>query len=309
MHPNQKKTIEMMNDICCIGHLTLDKIVTPRKTTYMPGGTSYYFTYGIQHLKDSKNYKLVTALAPSEYSIVEDMRKKGIQVEVLSSRHTVYFENTYGENPDERSQRVLAKADPFTAEELKDEQAHFFHLGSLLADDFPLDVVKLLARKGVLAVDAQGYLREVKGEHVYPTDWKEKKEALKYIDILKVNEHEAEVLTGFKDYKQAALQLAEWGVKEVLLTLGSSGSLIYESGKFHKIPAYPPTEVVDATGCGDTYVLGYLYMRNKGFPCEEAGCFAAAMSTLKLEQSGPFSGSEDDIWNIMHTSHLKAELI
>ena len=69
-----------MNDICCIGHLTLDKIVTPRKTTYMPGGTSYYFSYGIQHLKDSKNYKLVTALAPSEYDTVEEMRKKGIQV-------------------------------------------------------------------------------------------------------------------------------------------------------------------------------------------------------------------------------------
>ena len=205
-----------MNDICCIGHLTLDKIVTPRKTTYMPGGTSYYFTYGIQHLKDSKNYKLVTALAPSEYATVEEMRRKGIQVEVLPSRHTVYFENTYGENQDERTQRVLAKADPFTAEELKDEQARFFHLGSLLADDFPLEVVKLLSGKGVLAVDAQGYLREVKDEHVYPTDWKEKKEALKHIDILKVNEHEAEVLTGCKDPKQAALKLAEWGVKEVL---------------------------------------------------------------------------------------------
>ena len=296
-----------MNDICCIGHLTLDKIVTPRKTAYMPGGTSYYFTYGIQHLKDSKNYKLVTALAPSEYATIEDMRRKGIKVEVLPSRHTVYFENTYGENQDERTQRVLAKADPFTAEELKDEQAKFFHLGSLLADDFPLEVVKLLSKKGVLAVDAQGYLREVKGEHVYPTDWKEKKEALKYIDILKVNEHEAEVLTGCKDPKQAALQLAEWGVKEVLLTLGSLGSLIYAEGRFYRIPAYPPKEVADATGCGDTYVLGYLYMRNKGFSYEEAGCFAAAMSTIKLEKSGPFSGSEEDVWHILNTSGLKAE--
>lgn len=294
-----------MTDICCIGHLTLDKIVTPRKTTYLPGGTSYYFSYGIQHLKDSKNYKLVTALAPSEYNAVEDMRKEGIQVEVLPSRNTVYFENIYGENQDERTQRVLAKADPFTAEELKNEQARIFHLGSLLADDFPLDVVKLLSRKGTLAVDAQGYLREVRGEHVYPIDWKEKKEALKYIDILKVNEYEAEVLTGKKDPKQAALQLAEWGVKEVLLTMGSLGSLVYAGGKFYEIPAYPPKEVVDVTGCGDTYVLGYLYMRNKGYSYEEAGCFAAAMSTIKLEKSGPFSGSEDDIWKVLHTSKLK----
>lgn len=35
---------------------------------------------------------------------------------------------------------------------------------------------------------------EVRGERVYPIDWTDKLEALKYIDILKVNEHEMEVL-------------------------------------------------------------------------------------------------------------------
>ena len=275
----------------------------------MPGGTSYYFSHGIRHLKDTRNYKLITALAPSEYKAVEDLRAKGIQVEVLPSRKTVYFENIYGENQDDRKQRVLAKADPFTVEELKDEEAKFFHLGSLLSDDFSLDVVKLLSGKGKLAVDAQGYLREVRGEQVYPTDWKDKRDALKYIDILKVNEHEAEVLTGFKDFKQAALQLAEWGVKEVLLTLGSLGSIIYAEGTFYKIPAYPAKNVVDATVCGDTYSMGYLYMRNKGASYEEAGCFAAALSTIKLEKSGPFSGTEEQVWDIIRNSELHATVI
>ena len=298
-----------MNDICCIGHITLDKIVTPKQTTYMPGGTSYYFSHGIKHLKDKDNYKLVTALAPSEYKAVEEMRSAGIQVEVLPSKKTVYFENVYGENQDNRTQRVLAKADPFTVEELKNEEARIFHLGSLLSDDFSLDVVKLLSGKGILAVDAQGYLREVRGQKVFPVDWKDKREALKYIDILKVNEHEAEVLTGYKDAKQAALQLAEWGVKEVLLTLGSLGSLIYAEGVFHQIPAYPPKDAVDATGCGDTYAMGYLYMRNKGASYEEAGCFAAAMSTIKLEKSGPFSGTEEQVWNIIRNSNLHPQVI
>lgn len=275
----------------------------------MPGGTSFYFSHGIRHLKDTRNYKLITALAPSEYKAVEDLRAKGIQVEVLPSRKTVYFENIYGENQDDRKQRVLAKADPFTVEELKDEEAKFFHLGSLLSDDFSLDVVKLLSGKGKLAVDAQGYLREVRGEQVYPTDWKDKREALRYIDILKVNEHEAEVLTGFKDFKQAALQLAEWGVKEVLLTLGSLGSIIYAESTFYKIPAYPAKNVVDATGCGDTYSMGYLYMRNKGASYEEAGCFAAALSTIKLEKSGPFSGTEEQVWDIIRNSDLHATVI
>lgn len=279
----------------------MDKIVTPRQTTYMPGGTSYYFSHGISCLKDAGSYELVTALAESEMSAVEEIRKKGIAVKVLPSRFSVYFENVYGENQDNRTQRVLAKADPFTADGLRDVEANIYHLGSLLADDFSLDVIKYLSGKGILSVDAQGYLREVRGEDVYPVDWTEKREALQYVDILKVNEHEMEVLTGHTDPERAAVCLAEWDVKEVLITLGSLGSLIYAEGEFCRIPAYAPREVVDATGCGDTYMTGYLYMRNKGCSCYEAGCFAAAMSSLKLEHSGPFSGTEEDIRQIVNS--------
>lgn len=294
-----------MNDICCIGHISLDKIITPKQTIYMPGGTSYYFSHGISHLNDWKNYKLVTSLAPSEYSSVDELTGKGLNVEIIPSKKTVYFENSYGINQNNRTQRVLAKADPFTVEKIQHIEAKIFHLGSLLSDDFSLDVIKYLSKKGILSVDAQGYLREVRGENVYPIDWCEKKEALKYVHILKVNEHEAKVLTGLDDYQAAARQLAEWGVKEVLLTLGSEGSIIYAENSFYYIPAYPPKEVVDATGCGDTYMLGYLYMRNKGVSYEEAGCFAAALSTVKLEKSGPFSGTEEDAWKIIKDSNLK----
>lgn len=296
-----------MNDICCIGHITLDKIITPKQTVYMPGGTSYYFSHGICHLKDHAHYKLVTSLASSEYQSVNELRAKGINVEVIPSRYTVYFENKYGENQNNRTQRVLAKADPFTVEKLKHLEARFFHLGSLLSDDFPLEVIKFMSAKGILSVDAQGYLREVRGEKVYPVDWEEKREALKYIDILKVNEHEAAVLTGSSDYDEAVHLLHEWGVKEVLLTLGSEGSLIYAENKLYRIPAYPPREVVDATGCGDTYMLGYLYMRNKGTSYAEAGTFAAALSTIKLEKSGPFCGTEQMASDIIKRSPLKAE--
>lgn len=271
----------------------------------MPGGTSYYFSHGISHLNDWKNYKLVTSLAPSEYSSVDELTGKGLNVEIIPSKKTVYFENSYGINQNNRTQRVLAKADPFTVEKIQHIEAKIFHLGSLLSDDFSLDVIKYLSKKGILSVDAQGYLREVRGENVYPIDWCEKKEALKYVHILKVNEHEAKVLTGLDDYQAAARQLAEWGVKEVLLTLGSEGSIIYAENSFYYIPAYPPKEVVDATGCGDTYMLGYLYMRNKGVSYEEAGCFAAALSTVKLQKSGPFSGTEEDAWKIIKDSNLK----
>lgn len=286
------------HNLCCIGHITLDKIVTPKSTVHMPGGTSFYFANAISRL-DVSDFQLVTALAESEMNVVEMLRNRGIDVKVLHSAHSVYFENTYGENQNNRTQRVLAKADPFTTNDLKALNARIYHLGSLLADDFSLDVVKYLSTKGILSVDVQGYLREVRGENVFAVDWPEKEEALKHIHILKANEHEMDVLTGNNDPYKAAPILADWGVKEVLLTLGSMGSIIYAEGEFYQIPAYPPTEVVDATGCGDTYMAGYLYMRSKGASYKEAGCFAAAMCTIKLEASGPFNGTEEDIRKII----------
>lgn len=293
-----------MHDLCCVGHITLDKVVTPKNTVHMPGGTSFYFSHAIRNLKDI-NYTLVTAIAESEMAVASDLRSKGIDVKVMPSKHSVYFENIYGENQDNRTQRVLAKADPFTVDYLEDIDARIYHLGSLLADDFSLDVIRFLSQKGLVSVDSQGYLREVREQNVYAVDWTEKKEALQYIHFLKANEHEMEVLTGYDDIAMAAKQLYDWGVKEVLITLGSMGSVIYDGNNFHMIPAYKPKEVVDATGCGDTYMTGYLYKRAKGAGIEESGRFAAAMSTLKIECLGPFKGTKEDIEHCLETAEQK----
>ena len=291
----------MKYQLCCIGHITHDKIITPRRTAHQPGGTSYYFSHAIRRLPEI-DYMLVTALGAEDMHVVDEMRREGIQVKVMPSRQSVYFENIYGENQDNRTQHVLAKADPFTVEYLQDVEAQIFHLGSLLADDFSLEVVKYLSGKGRISIDAQGYLREVQGEDVFPVDWERKEEFLRHVYFLKANEPETLALTGTNDPMVAAVQLHAWGVKEVLLTLGSNGSVIYDGTDFHIIPAYLPHEVVDATGCGDTYMTGYLYGRAKGWNIDDAGRFAAAMSTLKIEAIGPFSGTVDDIRRCMETA-------
>lgn len=292
------------HELCCVGHITLDKVVTPKNTVHMPGGTSFYFSHAIKHFKDI-DYTLVTALAESEMKAVEELRAEGIDVTVMPSAHTVYFENIYGENQDNRTQRVLAKADPFTVEALRDVDARIYHLGSLLADDFSLEVVRYLAGKGSVSIDSQGYLREVRGQDVFAMDWPEKREVLPYVHFLKANEHEMEVLTGYTDPVKAGRMIHEWGVKEVLLTFGSMGSVIYDGTTFHRIPAYLPKEVVNATGAGDTYMTGYLYQRAKGADIEEAGRFAAAMTTLKIEGIGPFNGTKEEVERCLSTAEQR----
>ncbi|HUB62198.1 MAG TPA: PfkB family carbohydrate kinase [Puia sp.] len=285
-------------DICCIGHITLDKVVTPRSAVFMAGGTAFYFSNALSRM--DIRYRLVTAVASDGMAAVSNLRLAGVDVTVLPSVHTVYFENIYGEDQDHRTQRVLRKADPFPAAKFADAAARIFHLGPLLAGDIPLDLIRTLAAKGKISLDAQGYLREVVDQQVKPIDWPEKRAALKYVSILKTNEAEMAVLTGQTGIQEGAKILAEWGVKEVVITLGSQGSVIYMDQRFHDIPAYvPTTSVVDATGCGDTYMAGYLYQRSKGIPVQGAGEFAAAMATLKIEASGPFTGTADDVHRLL----------
>ncbi|MDR0844357.1 MAG: PfkB family carbohydrate kinase [Tannerella sp.] len=288
-------------DFCCIGHITLDKVVTPKSAVHMPGGTSFYVSHAVRNLSDI-DYSLLTAIGTSEMQVADDLKAMGINVTVFPCAHSVYFENIYGENQNNRTQRVLSKAAPFTVEQLKHVEAKIFHLGALLNDDFSLDIVRYLSGKGLVSVDSQGYLREVKDTDVYAVDWKGKQDAMKYIHFLKANEHEMEVLTGYPDVSSAAQKLSEWGIKEVLITLGSMGSVLYDGTAFYPIPAYMPKEIVDATGCGDTYMAGYLYQRAKGVGIEDAGRFAAALSTLKIERSGPVQATNTEVIRCMETA-------
>ena len=269
-----------MKDICCIGHVTLDKIITPDHTFYQNGGTAYYFAYGINHLPHDVSFQMVTAIAQKDREAISRMEAEGIDVVAFDSKETVFFENKYGNNRNARSQRVLAKSDPFTVEQMEGLEARVFHLGSLLSDDFSPEVVECLSRKGKVSIDVQGYLREVRDEHVYACDWKDKMEVLAMTDILKLNEYEMEVITGEKDPRRYG-------------------------GKFYDIPAYEPQHCIDVTGCGDTFSTGYLYCRAKGLDCEEAGKFAAAMCTLKIEKPGPFS---EDISRIERIIRLGANI-
>jgi sugar/nucleoside kinase (ribokinase family) len=293
-----------MYDICCVGHITSDKVVTTRSVVHMAGGTSVYFSNAIRNM--DLDYILVTALARTEMDSVSDLRAKGIEVKVLPSAHTVYFENIYTEDQDHRTQRVLQQADPFTVGQLRDINARIFHLGPLLADDMPVELIKALSARGTVSLDVQGYLRKVLDKKVCAIDWLAKKEALRYVDILKASRSEMEVLTGHADVRTGARILADWGVKDVVITLGSMGSVIYKAGNFYDIPAYSPDgSLVDTTGCGDTYMAGYLYQRLKGMGSQDAGEFAAAMATLKIESSGPFTGTEEDIRALLRSCKKK----
>lgn len=291
-----------MYDLTCLGHLTHDKIVTPGNTVHMAGGTSFYFSHAVKHFPIK--YQLITALSADDQVFATSLSKEGIDIIVLPSAHTVYFENSYAENSDERSQRVLFEADPFQIKDLEHIAAKHIHLGPLLANDMSTELIRMLSKKAQLSLDVQGFLRYVHNQQVHPIDWVDKATVLPLITILKASESEAFTLTGEEKLDHAAKKLFDMGVKEVVITMGSKGSLIYDGNNFINVPAYKPVAVIDATGCGDTYMAGYLYQRLNGSDKFYAGAFGAAMATIKIAASGPFNDTEAAIEKIIKANNV-----
>lgn len=290
-----------MYDICTIGLITLDKVVTPSAVRYMPGGTSFYFSKALQFF--DINYALITSLAAEESYIVDELSASGMRVHVRNSEFTVHFENTYTQDSDHREQRVLHASVSFGIDTIFNEvPARIYHLGPLLSGDIPVPLIACLSKKGEVSLDVQGYLRYVRSGKVLYRDWEEKRQVLPAVTFLKANEFEMEIITGTRHIREGARYLAGLGVREVIITLGSKGSVIYSGGDFYEIPAYYPPYVEDATGCGDTYMAGYLVKRVRGESIREAGEFGSAMAALKVALSGPFNGSESDVEKVIKSA-------
>lgn len=308
--------------IILLGHITHDHIITPDLDLHQPGGTAWYAAWAMHHLLGSLPagyptvpFHLITSVASADQSCIDQLTDAGVVVHNLPHPTTVYFENRYEANMNNRHQRVLARGGSFSWGSLQPiissilsahaDHQPIFVLGSLLSDDFSLVVIRHLHELGRVVVDVQGYLREVVDQQVRAIDWKDKLLAFPYIDILKTNEYEMEVLTGHSDPLLAARQLSRWGVGEVLLTFGDMGSIIFTSpsrttlASHVQIPAYVPHPLVDATGCGDTYTTAYVLRRAQGATVADAGRFAAATATLKLQHTGPFNGTFREVLTLI----------
>lgn len=273
-------------------------MVTPERVVEMPGGTAWYFAMALANL-GVHDFRLITKTGPKCTVAVEELRSKGVDVKDFHSCDSVFFENTYGENSNNRTQRVLAKSEPFEVSNIDSTESRIWHLGALLADDVSPDFIRSLSSKGRISVDAQGFLRKVKYQKVIPCEWEYKESLFPLISILKANEHEMRQLTGTLNPVDAAKILASQGIDEVVLTLGDLGSYILANGKSYEVPAYRPYRIVDATGCGDTYMAGYLWRRICGDDPGTAGKYGAAMCTLKICNAGPFSGTLEQVTEIM----------
>lgn len=137
--------------------------------------------------------------------------------------------------------------------------ATWVHVAPLLRCDFPAETLAELAKGRRLSMDAQGLVRRPQlGQLTLDTDYDP--DLLRHISILKLAEEEANVLLdGFDERSLRSL-----GVPEIVVTLGSHGSIVYADGVAERVPARPVEQVDNPTGAGDAFSAAYLVARNGG---------------------------------------------
>jgi sugar/nucleoside kinase (ribokinase family) len=294
-------------DIAVIGHFAKDKIIVRGEEWVSCGGSVYYGAIALRRM--GLRVAVITRLRQDDFGLLDELKDEGILVFAQPAEQTSGIENTYfTDDMDRRRCKPLGFAGPFRSEDLPDLQAKTFLVGPIMAGEVDIPLLRTLSSlrqaqdtaKGAVALDAQGFVRVREGDALVFRDWPQKREGLALVDVLKVDTAEAEVLTGQTDVRQAMLELAAYGPsaglrtgpREIMLTR-PQGVLVYAGGEYHQAP-FNPREVRGRTGRGDTCFAGYLGRRLTAGP-EQACRFAAAMTSLKLEQPGPFRGSVEDV--------------
>lgn len=128
-------------------------------------------------------------------------------------------------------------------------------------------------------------------------------ELLRKLYLITPNQVEAELLTGIKivdlpSAAEAAKLIVARGARNVIITLGSKGSLICQGGEVEMVSAFK-AKAVDTTAAGDTYNGALCAALAKGLSLQEAAVYASKGAAISVTRMGAQSSipTKDEIVN------------
>lgn len=286
-----------MSKFILIGPLTRDTIARDDTVYHSTGGAVYYQATALSRL--GNDVTAVITLSKEDEKLLSAF-PDDVEIIPLYFESTMEFENIYpNHNPNHRVQRANVPENPVLPQNLPEIEGYdAVLLCPLSPSDIPIETVKYLSKLDLpIYLGAQGYLRQLDDHEVVLKPWEGFKNFLKNIRMIFIDEVEARVILGRSNValKTVGKELSLFGPKEVIITCGDRGALIYSSSleRTYKISAFTPKETMDPTGLGDTYMAAYATKRMETSDPETCGIFASMVSTMKLEKTGAFSGNKE----------------
>jgi sugar/nucleoside kinase (ribokinase family) len=255
--------------VAVVGSLSLDSVDggAPRI-----GGCPYYAARALRAL-GVPAVIVAKCAAPDRQLLLPPLIRLGVPVVWQDSSASAAFSFSY--ERERRTMTVEAIADPWTADELVGplRDVRWVHVAPLARSDFPVETLAALARGRRVSLDGQGLARPPRiGPLTLDADYDAA--VLRSVSVLKLSEEEAELLVDGYDERA----LARLGVREVVVTLGSRGCIVFADGVAELVRAHA-VRARDPTGAGDMFATGYLAARSSGAVPTAAARRAAALVT------------------------------
>ena len=283
-------------DVLCIGMALVDSIIkgfnpepvsasgfTAASGTLNVGGEAVNEAVAAAKLGARTGILCSLGQDPAGDMIVRDLEKNGVDTSLVirdpehSTPVTTMFVNDDGTRKSITNQ---AHRYNFHPEKYLDEitNARAIILGSLFRAPFddPTIIYNVLSsakKAGILTV------ADTKLPNFVKLTLDDVKQALPYVDYITPNEDEAKYFTGEEEPGKMADVFLNYGVKNVIIKLGSKGCYFKNADTAIKLDAMK-IDAVDATGAGDNFVAGLTTEILNGKSIEEALKFANACGAI-----------------------------
>ena len=269
-----------------IGPICEDLIIIGDDESSKVGGASFFQSFVYEEffndylaIVNASNADLITAF-PDES-----------KVNLILKEDTHHFINEYPDkdNLDIRHQSTNFADIPILADDLRnifdenginDENIDAFVLTPLNSNDFPIETLNFLKSFDVpIYISLQGFLRFVdEDDSMVLKLSSDLNHILEISDAIFMDEGEFDIL-----------KCEKIEGSNLIITNGSKGSRIIDvDGESIKINAQKCDNIVDATGCGDTYMAAYISALLNNKSLKESGDFASSVASEKLKNFGPY---------------------
>jgi sugar/nucleoside kinase (ribokinase family) len=288
-------------DIVFIGQLGIGTIVPFRGSPFTEwGGPALFASIAASCL--GKRIATVTRISESDECRLEPLRRAGIDVFLLPGEIGQYRVVFPTANLDQRQCFIGKNGGDFLISDIPPFEPCLVHLCCMSGPGLQLELLRALKGRGFsLSVDMQSFVLQAHDETglLHFTDVPDKKEILAMADFVKLDAMEAQTLTGAELLQDQADVLEGWGSSETVIT-SSEGVQARSKGKTTFVK-FTNKITRGRMGRGDTLMGSYL-ARRLDHSVEDALRFAAAVTSIKMESTGPFSGSLDDVFVRMKKS-------
>ena len=245
-----------------VGTVAFDAIETPYgKTDKIVGGAATYISLAASFF--TKKLNLVSVVGgdfPS--SAIEMLQNHNVNtagLQVKENEKTFFWSGRYHNNMNSRDTletqlNVLETFDPIVPKEFSDSE--FLMLGNLVPSVQQKVLGQMKKRPKLIVLDTMNFWMD--------NCWDDLIEALKNVDVLTINDEEAQQLSGEHSLVNAAKKIRTMGPKYLIIKKGEHGALLFGDGQIFSAPALPLEKVFDPTGAGDSFAGGFVgYLSNE----------------------------------------------